>query len=65
MNKPFLDPGHHSEMLVLFETPAGLSLFKVQDEGKLKNPDDLWKEFVDADKARKLYVAFGEDCPPV
>ncbi|KAJ8443790.1 hypothetical protein Cgig2_017271 [Carnegiea gigantea] len=40
-------------MLVLFETPAGFALFKVLDEGKLSNVDDLWKEFTTADSARK------------
>lgn len=32
-------------MLVLFETPAGYATFKVLDEGKLRNVDDLYKEF--------------------
>mmetsp|Transcript_3197 Transcript_3197/g.5729 ORF Transcript_3197/g.5729 Transcript_3197/m.5729 type:complete len:538 (+) Transcript_3197:204-1817(+) len=32
-------------MLVLFETPAGYSLFKVLDEGKLEDPKNLYKEF--------------------
>ncbi|CAJ0961247.1 unnamed protein product, partial [Mesorhabditis belari] len=32
-------------MLVLFETPAGYSLFKLLDEKKLKNADDLSEEF--------------------
>eukprot|EP00741_Cyanophora_paradoxa_P021388 tig00021350_g20647.t1 len=41
-------------MLVLFESPAGYALFKVTDEGKLENPDDIWKAFSDADSARKL-----------
>ncbi|KAG4189222.1 hypothetical protein ERO13_A08G213700v2 [Gossypium hirsutum] len=39
-------------MLVLFEIPAGFALFKVLDEGKLNN--DLSKEFLAADSARKV-----------
>ncbi|KAJ9162885.1 hypothetical protein P3X46_022625 [Hevea brasiliensis] len=41
-------------MLVLFETPAGFALFKVLDEGKLSKVEDLSKEFVNADSARKV-----------
>ncbi|XP_021742335.1 probable nucleolar protein 5-2 [Chenopodium quinoa] len=41
-------------MLVLFETPAGFALFKVIDEGKLSQVEDLWKEFSTADSARKV-----------
>ncbi|KAH9605852.1 hypothetical protein KSS87_012488 [Heliosperma pusillum] len=41
-------------MLVLFETPAGFALFKVLDEGKLSQIDDLWKEFSSTDAARKV-----------
>ncbi|VVA92642.1 unnamed protein product [Arabis nemorensis] len=41
-------------MLVLFETPAGFALFKVLDEGKLSNVEDLGKEFSSAEKARKM-----------
>ncbi|KNA12372.1 hypothetical protein SOVF_126570 [Spinacia oleracea] len=41
-------------MLVLFETPAGFALFKVLDEGKLSQVEDLWKEFATADSARKV-----------
>jgi nucleolar protein 58 len=32
-------------MLVLFETPAGYSLLKVLDEGKLSEPENLFREF--------------------
>ncbi|CAN1167955.1 Probable nucleolar protein 5-2 [Linum perenne] len=42
------------KMLVLFETPAGFALFKVLDEGKLSKVEDLWKEFSNADTARKV-----------
>ncbi|KAK6233055.1 hypothetical protein QUC31_009612 [Theobroma cacao] len=41
-------------MLVLFETPAGFALFKVLDEGKLNKVEDLSKEFLAADSARKV-----------
>lgn len=40
-------------MLVLFETPAGLALFKLLDEKKLKNVDDVWGHFETAQKAQK------------
>lgn len=32
-------------MLVLFETPAGLALFKVTDDSKLKKADSVWSAF--------------------
>ncbi|GLT90439.1 hypothetical protein SLE2022_083720 [Rubroshorea leprosula] len=41
-------------MIVLFETPAGFALFKVLDEGKLSKVEDLQKDFLDADSARKF-----------
>eukprot|EP00562_Extubocellulus_spinifer_P031728 CAMPEP_0178723328 /NCGR_PEP_ID=MMETSP0699-20121125/25485_1 /TAXON_ID=265572 /ORGANISM="Extubocellulus spinifer, Strain CCMP396" /LENGTH=532 /DNA_ID=CAMNT_0020374395 /DNA_START=54 /DNA_END=1653 /DNA_ORIENTATION=- len=44
-------------MLVLFETPAGYSLFKVSDEKKLKktDADDMYdKFFADEDKAKSM-----------
>ncbi|CAN8269669.1 unnamed protein product [Cochlearia groenlandica] len=41
-------------MIVLFETPAGFALFKVLDEGKLSNIEDLGKEFSSPDKAKKI-----------
>lgn len=37
-------------MLVLYESPAGYSLFKVLDEAKLKVPELIHKEFVDGTK---------------
>ncbi len=43
-------------MLVLFETPAGYALFKVNDEKKLKKVDDLFCEFESPEKANSLYV---------
>ena len=41
-------------MLVLFETPAGLALFKVMKEGKLKEEGDLIKYFETPEKASKI-----------
>ncbi|KAJ1974818.1 Nucleolar protein 58 [Dimargaris verticillata] len=38
-------------MLVLYETPAGFALFKLLDDGKLANPDSLYKSFQTADAA--------------
>ncbi|XP_048336076.2 probable nucleolar protein 5-2 [Ziziphus jujuba] len=41
-------------MLLLFETPAGFALFKVLNEGKLSNVEDLWKEFSTSESARQV-----------
>lgn len=41
-------------MLVLFETPAGLALFKVLKEGKIKKEEDLFKYFETPEKASKF-----------
>jgi nucleolar protein 58 len=41
-------------MYVLFETPAGFALFKVLKEGKLKDTDNLHKEFTTGEKANKV-----------
>ncbi|CAL9219651.1 unnamed protein product [Arabidopsis halleri] len=41
-------------VLVLFETAAGFALFKVKDEGKMANVEDLCKEFDTPDSARKM-----------
>lgn len=41
-------------MLVLFETPAGHALFKVLDKGKLKNVDNIYKEFESPEVASKM-----------
>lgn len=49
----------HYTMLVLFESPAGYALFKCAD-GKLKDVDNIYKHFEDAEEAKKLYVA-GDD----
>ncbi|KAI9221578.1 hypothetical protein BC828DRAFT_404797 [Blastocladiella britannica] len=40
-------------VLVLFETPAGHALFKVLDDSKLANPDDISQHFATADLAAK------------
>ncbi|KAJ3669869.1 hypothetical protein LUZ60_010193 [Juncus effusus] len=41
-------------MLAFFETPAGFALFKVLNERKLENIEDLWKDFVTSDSAKKV-----------
>ncbi|MEE6490157.1 hypothetical protein FKM82_015791 [Ascaphus truei] len=41
-------------MLVLFETAAGYAIFKVLDEKKLQEVDNIWKEFETVEKANKV-----------
>uniref|UniRef100_A0A6B2FHC2 Nucleolar protein 58 n=1 Tax=Bothriechis nubestris TaxID=1766655 RepID=A0A6B2FHC2_9SAUR len=41
-------------MLVLFETAAGYAIFKVLNEKKLQEIDNLWKEFETPEKANKI-----------
>ena len=41
-------------MLVLFETPAGYAVFKILNESKLKEVDNLFKHFETPEKASKL-----------
>ncbi|XP_070570489.1 nucleolar protein 58-like [Ptychodera flava] len=41
-------------MLVLFETPAGYAIFKLLDEKKLKEVDNLYKDFETAERASKV-----------
>lgn len=41
-------------MLVLFESPSGYALFKVLDEAKLAEVDNIWKEFESPSKASDL-----------
>ena len=41
-------------MYVLFETPAGFALFKVLKDSKLKDVDNLHKEFSTIEKAEKI-----------
>ncbi|XP_059139251.1 nucleolar protein 58-like [Physella acuta] len=41
-------------MLVLFESSAGYALFKLLDEAKLQNIDNLFKDFETPDKASKV-----------
>uniref|UniRef100_M4DVQ7 Nop domain-containing protein n=1 Tax=Brassica campestris TaxID=3711 RepID=M4DVQ7_BRACM len=41
-------------MLLLFETPGGFAIFKVLDEGKLSNVEDLGNVFSSAESARKM-----------
>lgn len=41
-------------MLVLFETPGGYALFKVLDEGKVKNADTIFQQFETPEKASSM-----------
>ena len=41
-------------MLLLFETPAGYALFKVLKESKLKDVENLWKEFENPEAASSM-----------
>ena len=41
-------------MLVLYETPAGYALFKVSDEKKMQEVEDITKAFEDADGASSM-----------
>lgn len=41
-------------MLVLFETPAGYAVFKLLDEKKLNEVDNLYKEFETSDSAQSI-----------
>lgn len=46
-------------MLLLFESSAGFCLFKVLDEGKLKQAEteDVWTDFETPEKASKVRSA--------
>lgn len=46
-------------MLVLFETPAGLALFKVLKEKRLRKADDVSELFASPDKAAEMCVEVG------
>ena len=41
-------------MLVLFETPAGFAVFKLLDDKKLKESDNLYKDFESLEDAKKV-----------
>lgn len=41
-------------MLVLFETPAGYALFKVLDDGKLRDQEKIWEHFATPEKAASV-----------
>ena len=41
-------------MLVLFETPAGFAVFRLLDEKKLAQSDNLYKDFESLDSAKKV-----------
>jgi len=48
-----LNPAQNFAMLVLYETPLGLCLFKLTDAGKLEK-DSLWEEFQTPERAASL-----------
>jgi nucleolar protein 58 len=41
-------------MLVLFETPAGYALFKVTDEAKISDAENVAQLFASASSAKKM-----------
>ena len=41
-------------MLVLFETPAGYAVFKLLDEKKLQESDNLFEDFKDVHAAKNV-----------
>ena len=41
-------------MLVLFETPAGFAIFKLLDEKKVQQSEDLYKDFASVESAKKV-----------
>jgi len=43
-------------MLVLFETPAGYALFKINDEGVLQKQESVLAHFANAEAAQKTYA---------
>ena len=43
-------------MLILVETPAGYALFNLLDKGVLKKVDSITDNFLDADRAKKMYL---------
>ncbi|CAG8594692.1 3930_t:CDS:2 [Ambispora gerdemannii] len=45
-------------MLVLFETAAGFALFKLLDDGKLTNPEQLWRDFETPEAANQAFQKF-------
>lgn len=49
-------------MLILFETAAGFALFKVLNEGKLKEVDNIYQEFENPQKAQKMYSCVLHGC---
>merc|ERR1711910_35087 len=42
------------KMLVLFETPAGFAIFKLLDEKKVQQSEDLYKDFASVESAKKV-----------
>ena len=41
-------------MLVLFETPAGFAIFKLLDEKKLQQSENLFEDFATPEGAKKV-----------
>jgi nucleolar protein 58 len=41
-------------MLVLYETSAGYALFKLVKDNKLNKPEEIYKEFQDAETANNV-----------
>ena len=41
-------------MLVLFETPAGFAIFKLLDEKKLQQSENLYQDFASVESAKKV-----------
>jgi nucleolar protein 58 len=41
-------------MLVLYETSAGYALFKLVKDSKLNKPEEIYKEFQDAETANNV-----------
>ena len=41
-------------MLCLYETPAGFALFKVVDESRLKDQENLWQQFETPEQAADI-----------
>ena len=56
MQSPCSASARPAGMLLLFESSAGFCLFKVLDEGKLKQAEteDVWTDFETPEKASKV-----------
>ena len=54
VNPSCLSKSKRHNMLVLYESSCGYSLFKVSDESKLEKPDSIYKAFATPEKAAKV-----------